>query len=258
MKANFISALCTALGVTLLVLSASVQAGETNIAVAANFTEPAKEIAQAFAAKTGHKVVLSFGSTGQFYTQITQDAPFTVFLAADAETPQKAVSAGYGVSGSNFTYAYGRLVLWSNTAGLDIGADTLKSGRFDKLALANPKLAPYGAAAVEVMQKMGVYESLASKIVQGNNIAQTFQFIESGSAAVGFVALSQVIKKSGGARWIVPDVLHQPIQQDVVLLQKGASDPVAQAFLAYLKGPEAQQIITAFGYSAGAVAGRGG
>lgn len=225
-------------------------AAETNVAVAANFTEPAKEIAAAFAATTGHTAVLSFGSTGQLFAQITQDAPFTVFLAADDETPKRAVEQGLGVAGSNAPYAFGRLVLWSGTAGLVTGEETLSAGSFDKIALANPKTAPYGAAAVAVMTRLGVLEALQPKFVQGNNIAQTLQFVDTGNAQVGFVALSQVIRRSDGSRWVVPVDLHAPIRQDVVLLKKGADDPAARSFLDFLKGPEARAVIEKFGYGA--------
>lgn len=237
---------------TLVAAVLPASAAETNVAVAANFTEPAKEIAKLFEARTGHKAVLSFGATGQFYTQITQDAPFTVFLAADSETPKKAVDAGFGVAGSNQPYAYGKLVLWSRTGGLVTGEDTLKAGRFEKIALANPKVAPYGAAAVEVMKALGVHDALEPKFVQGGNIAQTFQFVDTGNAEIGFVALSQVIKRTEGSRWVVPGNLHAAIRQDVVLLRKGADDPVAQAFLEFLKGAEARAVIEKYGYGTAA------
>jgi molybdate transport system substrate-binding protein len=223
-------------------------AAETNIAVAANFTEPAKEIAAAFAVRTGHKAVLSFGATGQFYTQITQDAPFTVLLAADAATPKKAVDAGLAVAGSQFTYAIGRLVLWGKSPSLPAGEAVLKAGGFDKLAIANPQLAPYGAAAVRALQKLGVYEALVPKLVQGTSIAQAFQFVETGNAELGFVALSQVIARAPGQYWVVPGALYDPIRQDAVLLRKGADDAVAKAFLDFLKGPEALAVIEKYGY----------
>ncbi len=223
-------------------------AAEINVAVAANFTEAAKEIAAAFERKTGHKVVLSFGSSGQFYTQITQDAPFQVFLSADQERPEKAVAEGYGVPGSTFTYAVGKLVLWSKDANLVNGATTLRQGSFSKIALANPAAAPYGAAAIETMKALHVYDLLAPKIVQGNNIAQTFQFIETGNAELGFVALSQVVERTEGSRWLVPGNLYTPIKQDAVLLKKGAGSDAAKAFLDFLKGPEAAAVEAKFGY----------
>ena len=232
----------------LLSVTATARAGETNVAVAANFTGPAKEIAKAFEAKTGHKAVLSFGATGQFYAQIKQDAPFTVLLAADEETPRKAAEEGLAVGDSRFTFAIGRLVLWSKNPATVTGEDTLKAAAFEKVAIANPALAPYGAAAVQAMKKLGVYDALQPKIVQGNTIAQAYQFAETGNAEVGFVALSQVIEKGEGSRWVVPETLHEPIRQDAVLLTKGAGDEAAKAFLAFLKGPEAGAVIARFGY----------
>lgn len=230
-----------------------VRAAETNVAVAANFTEPAKEIVKAFETKTGHKALLSFGSTGQFYNQIKQDAPFTVFLAADDTTPAKAVAEGLAVPESRITYAVGRLVLWSKDPAKVTDEGTLKRAAFEKIALANPALAPYGAAAVQAMTRMGVYEALKPKIVQGNNIAQTYQFVETGNAEVGFVALSQVIMKGEGSRWPVPETLHDPIRQDAVLLKKGEADEAAKAFVAFLKGPESAAVIARYGYGTAAM-----
>lgn len=237
----------------LLSATGAAAAGETNVAVAANFTEPAKEIAKAFEAKTGHKAVLSFGATGQFYAQIKQDAPFTVFLAADDTTPAKAVEEGLAVSESRFTYAIGRLVLWSKDPAKVGGEETLRKASFEKIAIANPALAPYGLAAVQAMKKMGVYDALQAKLVQGNTIAQAYQFAETGNAEVGFVALSQVIVKNEGSRWLVPDLLHDPIRQDAVLLKKGAGDEAAKAFLAFLKGPESAAVIAKYGYGTAAI-----
>jgi len=249
MKSLFRSVLPAALALlALLALSGTAGAAETTVAVAANFTEPAKEIAKAFEAKTGHTLVLSFGSTGQFYTQITQDAPFTVLLAADAETPKKITDEGLGVAGSTFTYAIGRLVLWGKNPAVPAGEAVLKSGGFEKLAVANPKLAPYGAAGLQVLAKLGLSETLAPKLVQGNNIAQTFQFVDTGNADLGFVALSQVIARTDGTYWLVPAELYAPIRQDAVLLKKGAGDAAALAFLDFLKGPEAVAVIERYGY----------
>ncbi|PWC31859.1 molybdate ABC transporter substrate-binding protein [Azospirillum sp. TSO22-1] len=231
-----------------LLSAGAAQAGETNVAVAANFTEPAKEIAKAFEAKTGHTAVLSFGATGQFYAQIKQDAPFAVFLAADDSTPAKAVEEGLAVGETRFTYAIGRLVLWSKDPAKVGGEETLKTAAFEKIAIANPAVAPYGLAAVQAMKKMGVYEALQPKLVQGNTIAQAYQFAETGNAEVGFVALSQVITRNEGSRWLVPDLLHDPIRQDAVLLKKGSNDEAAKAFLAFLKGPEAGAVIARYGY----------
>jgi molybdate transport system substrate-binding protein len=228
--------------------TAPVAAGQINVAVAANFTEAAKEITAAFESKTGNKVLLSFGSSGQFYTQITQDAPFQVFLSADQERPEKAVTSGYAVRDSRFTYAIGKLVLWSRDAGVVKGAETLEQGNFGKIAIANPAVAPYGASAIDTMKALHVYDKLQSKVVQGNDIIQTYQFIDTGNAELGFVALSQIVARDTGSRWIVPGNLYTPIKQDAVLLKKGADDDAAKAFIAFLHGPEAAAIEAKFGY----------
>jgi molybdate transport system substrate-binding protein len=224
------------------------QTANTNVAVAANFTEPSREIAQLFKSKTGDEAVLSFGSTGQFYTQITQAAPFQVFLSADQSTPKKLVDDGFAVADSLFTYAVGKLILFSRNAGLMLGEQTLREAKFSKIAIANPDTAPYGAAAVETMKALGVYDALASKIVRGDNIAQTFQFVDTGNAELGFVALSQVIARQGGSRWVVPANLYRAIRQDAVLLKSGSDNQAARAFLAFLKGPEALAVIERYGY----------
>ena len=239
-------------GTAIVALSAVAQAGEVKVAVAANFTQAAKEIGSLFEKATGHKVVFSFGSTGQLYTQITQDAPFEVFLAADQARPKRAVDDGLAVPNSRFTYATGKIVLFSNDPGLVRGEATLRDGKFQKIAIANPKTAPYGAAAVETMKALGVYERLSARIVQGNNIAQTYQFVETGNAELGFVALSQVADRDGGSRWLVPDKLYSAIAQDAVLLKWGANNAAAVAFLDFMKGPEARTVKEKYGYGAGA------
>ncbi len=226
-------------------------AAEATVAVAANFTDAAKEIGALFAKSTGHKAIFSFGSTGQLYTQITQDAPFEVFVAADQRRPKMAVDAGLAVPDSLFTYATGKIALFSNDKNLVTGETTLKAGSFGKIAIANPTTAPYGAAAVEIMKALGVYEALSSKIVQGNNIAQTYQFVETHNADVGFVALSQVAHHDGGSRWIVPDDLYRTIAQDAVLLKRGADNEAARAFLVFLKGPQARAVKEKYGYGVG-------
>jgi molybdate transport system substrate-binding protein len=232
-----------------LLCAASVaQAGETQVAVAANFTEPATEIAKLFTEKTGHTAKLSFGASGGFLTQILQGAPFDVFLSADDARPAQAVAEGLGVADSEFTYALGTLVLWSKEPGLVTGPETLGEMSFAKIAIADPKSAPYGAAAIETMEKLGLYEALSAKIVQGQSIGQAFQFVDTGNAELGFVALSQVVKSEGGSRWIVPGDLHAPIRQDAVLLTTGAGNEAARAFLDFLKGPEARAVIESFGY----------
>lgn len=246
-------AIATALRWLLLlgaILSAPLSAAETQVAVAANFTEPAKQIAAAFEKATGHKAVLAFGASGAFYTQISHGAPFEVFLSADAERPTKADQEGLSVPGSRFTYAVGRLVLYSATPGLvDANGAVLKQGRFEKVAIADPATAPYGTAAIETMRALGVYDRLKPKVVTGSSIAQAYQFTSTGAAQLGFVALSQVIAVPGGSRWIVPARLHTPIDQQAVLLKTGAANPAATAFLRFLKGRTALAIIRRYGYA---------
>ena len=239
----------------LLVLGSTVlaraQPSEIKVAVAANFTEPIKEIGAAFEKATGNKLVLSFGATGQFYAQIAQGAPFDVLVSADQATPAKAISEGHAVAGSVFTYAVGKLVLYSKTLDVSLGDQSLKDGKFSKIAIANPATAPYGAAAVETLTALGLLEVLRPKFVQGNNIAQTFQFVDTGNAEVGFVALSQVIFTKAGSRWLVPSTLHAPIAQDAVLLKAGAGNAGAKALLDFLRGPDARAIIETYGYGVG-------
>lgn len=224
-------------------------AAQTNVAVAANFTDAAKEVAAAFKQKTGHEVVLSFGSSGQLYLQITQDAPFQILLSADDRRPKQLVNVGLGVAGSLFTYAIGKLVLWSKTPNLVKGAETLKMGAFSKLSIANPTAAPYGVAAVETLKALKIYEALQPKIVQGESIAQAFQFIDTGNAELGFIALSQLAGNTSGSRWLVPQELYAPIRQDAVLLKKGASNEAATGFVTFLRGAETRAIIEKYGYA---------
>lgn len=224
------------------------------VAVAANFTDAAKEIAAAFRRRTGNEALLSFGSTGQLYSQITQGAPFQVFLAADQVRPEKVVKDGLGIADSRFTYAIGRLVLWSRAPGLVKDGESLKHAGFSKLAICNPVAAPYGAAAVQAMKALKVYDSLKPKLVIGANVTQAFQFIDTGNAELGFVALSQLAGRTkgdaaAGSRWIVPQVLYSPIRQDAVLLKTGSGAPAAAAFMAFLKGPQARAIIESYGYA---------
>ena len=226
-------------------------AAQTTVAVAANFTDAAKEIAAAYKAKTGNDAVLSFGASGQFYTQITQGAPFEVFLSADDERPKKAIAEGFGVEGTAFTYAVGKLVLWSKQPGLVQGEATLSKASFDKLSICNPVAAPYGAAAVETMKALNLYDALQPKLVVGANISQAFQFVQTGNAEIGFVALSQVIDDKAGSRWMVPQNLYAPIRQDAVLLKRGAGNEAAAGFLTFLRGPEATAIIQRYGYEIG-------
>lgn len=229
----------------------SVSAAELKVAVAANFTEPAREMASVFEKSTGHKLVLSFGATGQLYAQIAKGAPFQVLLAADTTTPALAVAEGFAVKGTSITYAVGRLVLFSRTPGIVDGEDTLKRKSPARIAIANPATAPYGSAAVEVMKALGVHDALAARIVQGQSISQTYQFVATGNAEVGFVALSQVVGVDGGSRWVAPATLHAPILQDAVLLKAGEGNPAARDFLGFLRSKEARAIIERFGYGAG-------
>lgn len=233
--------------VSLALLATPSLAAEAQIAVAANFTEPAREIARAFEARGAHAVRLSFGASGAFYTQIGQSAPFDVFLSADEERPRKLAAEGRGVAASRFAYAVGRLAVWSRDAGRVGDAATLREGRFDKIAVANPAGAPYGVAAHETMAALGVAEALKPKIVEGASIGQTFQFVETGNAELGFVALSQTVGK-GGSIWLVPAHLHEPIRQDAILLKHGADNPAATAFLDFLKSAEARAIVARYGY----------
>jgi len=242
--------LAVALAVALAAVAMPASAGEVSVAVAANFTEPAQAIAKAFHAQTGHKVLLSAGSTGQLYAQITQEAPFEVFLAADRQGPANAVAKGLAVADSRFTYAIGRLVLFSTRPDLVTGEATLRAADFAKIALANPLTAPYGAAAVETLRALGVHDRLQARFVEGANIAQTWQFVATGNAELGFVALSQVVHRTDGSRWLVPETLHAPIAQDAVLLRRGEHSAAARGFLAFLKGAEAVAIIRDYGYRA--------
>lgn len=235
-----------------LLLAAQAPAAEVQVAVAANFAAPLAKLAEGYSAATGHVLKASAGSTGRFFSQIVAGAPFDVLLAADDETPKKLLAAGHGVPGSHYTYAIGRLVLWSATPGL-VNAEgaVLASPRWRHLAVADPKLAPYGAAAMEVLRARGLAESLAGRIVTGETIAQAYQFVATGNAELGFVALSQVAqpgKPMQGSMWRVPAALHAEIRQDALLLKAGAANPAATALLDYLKTPAARAVIQAYGY----------
>ncbi len=246
---RFAKSIRVAVGIATWVLtSTNLPAAQTNVAVAANFTEAAREIAAAFKAKTGHEAVLSFGASGQFYTQITQGAPFQVLLSADDARPKKLVDDGLAVPGSNFTYAIGKLVLWSKTPGLVKGEETLRATSFAKLAIINPIAAPYGAAAVETMKFLKIYDTLKPKIVEGATVIQAYQFVETGNAELGFIALSQLSGPETGSRWLVPQDLYSPIRQDAVLLKSGASNEAATGFIAFLRSPEARVIVEKYGY----------
>jgi len=241
-----ITLLCAAVSV-----AQSTFAGEVSVAVATNFTDAARGLAPLFEKATGHTARISFGSTGKLYTQIENGAPFELFLAADSRRPQKAESEGLAVPGSRFTYAMGKLVLWSakSAAWSDVES-YLKRGSFAHLAIANPKTAPYGLAAEQVMQGLGVWQALQPRIAQGDSIAQTFQFVATGNAEAGFVAASQVKawKGDAGTVWDIPQALYAPIEQQALLLKKGENNSAAKAFLKFLQSETARTVITGYGY----------
>jgi molybdate transport system substrate-binding protein len=235
-----------------LAAAASARADAVSVAVAANFMAPMQKIAADFEKDTGHKAQLSFGATGKFYAQIRNGAPFDVLLAADDETPARLEKEGLGVAGSRFTYAVGRLALWSAKSGyVDDQGEVLRKAEFRHLAVANPKLAPYGAAAIETLTALGVVDALRPRFVQAENIAQAHQFVATGNAELGFVALSQILKDgkpAAGSAWIVPARLHAPIRQDAVVLDKGRGKPAAEALMKFLRGDKAQAVVRAGGY----------
>jgi molybdate transport system substrate-binding protein len=238
--------------VAILFLTTQVIAGELMVAVAANFAPPFREVATEFEKATGHTLQVVSGSSGNFYAQIKNGAPFDVFFSADDERPKLLEDEGLAMAGSRFTYAVGRLVLWSPDPALVAGEETLKTGTFMHLAMANPKTAPYGAAAMQAMQKIGVWEKLQPRVVMGENLGQTMGFIESGNADLGFVALSQALDpklKNKGSRWDVPIHMHEPIKQDMVLLTKGKDNPAARALMEFMGGPKAKAIIERYGYA---------
>ncbi len=242
----------TIIALALLLFGQASWAATVLVAVASNFSKPMTEIAAEFEKATGHSAKLSFGSSGKFVSQMENGAPFEVFLSADDEKPLNLEQAGLAVTGTRFTYALGTLVLWSATSGyVDAQGKILVTGGFKHLALADPKLAPYGAAAVDVLKGLNLQDKLSPLFVLGENIAQTHQFISTGNAELGFVALSQVIENgriATGSGWIVPSDRHAPIRQDAVLLSKGAENPAASALLDYLKSAPALAIIEKYGY----------
>ena len=237
----------------LILAISGVQAAEVQVAVAANFTAPMEKIAADFAKATGHKVLLSSGATGKLYAQIKNGAPFAVFLAADEQTPAKLESEGAAVAGSRFTYAIGKLALWSVKPGLvDDQGTVLQTGAFKHLAIANPKTAPYGTAAVALLTRLGLLEKLQPTFVTGENIAQTYQFVASGNAPLGFVALSQVMedgKLREGSAWMVPSTMHEAIRQDAIVLKPAQDNAAAAALMQYLRGDKARAIIRSYGYA---------
>ncbi len=234
-------------------LAGAAQAETISVAVASNFTAPMQKIAAEFAKDTGHKAELSFGATGKFYAQINNGAPFGVLLAADDTTPAKIANEGKGVADSRFTYAIGKLVLWSKQDGyVDAKGEVLKTGKFQHVAIANPKLAPYGLAAEQTLTKLNLLDSIKPKFVQGENIGQTYQFAATGNAELGFVALSQVMedgKIKSGSAWVVPADMHEPIRQDAIILNNAKDNVAAKALMDYLKGDKARAIITSYGYA---------
>ena len=241
-----------ATALALLCLATAAEAEEIFVAVAANFTAAAEDIGKAFAAATGNTVTYSFGASGQLYTQITQDAPFQVFLSADQARPALAVKEGFGVPDTLFTYAEGKLVLWSaNPETIDGTPAILSSPDLQHVAYADPESAPYGAAAVETMTALGLYDALKPRLVEGKSISQTQQFVATGNAEVGFIALSQIVGNDTGSSWMVPSELYAPIRQDAVLLVKGGNSEAAKAYLEFLQGAEALAIIKSYGYGAG-------
>ena len=242
-----------ALAAAALGLAGGALAGEVSVAVAANVTAPMQRIAAAFAQDTGHVARLSFGATGKFYAQIANGAPFQVLLAADEATPARIAREGLGDGATQFTYAIGQLVLWSRQAGtVDAQGQVLRRGDWRHIAIANPRLAPYGAAALQTLQALGLAEQLQPRMVQGENIAQTYQFAASGNAELGFVALSQVMEGGqlrAGSAWVVPAALHAPIRQDAIVLQPGRGSEAAQALVQYLRGERARAILRDYGYA---------
>jgi molybdate transport system substrate-binding protein len=221
------------------------------VAVAANFVPPFREIAIEFEHATGHQLQVAGGSSGNFYSQIKNGAPFDVFFSADMERPKLLEDEGFGVKGSRLTYAIGRLVLWSPNESLIKGEETLRSKQDKRLAMANPKTAPYGVAAMQALQKLELWDGLQPNIVMGESLGQTMGFIESGNAQLGFVAFSQIMDpkiRGKGSRWDVPTNLHEPIKQDVILLTKGKDNVAAKALLEFIGGPQARKIIEHYGY----------
>jgi molybdate transport system substrate-binding protein len=240
-------------GLLALMAWGAAQADEVQVAVAANFTAPMQRIAAEFEKDTGHKAVLAFGATGKFYAQIVNGAPFEVLLAADDETPARLENEHRTVPGTRFTYATGKLALWSARDGyVDGQGRILRTGDYAHLAIANPKTAPYGAAAIETLTKLNLIARVQGKLVQGENIGQAYQFVSTGNAPLGFVALAQVYrdgKFTSGSGWIVPADLHGPIRQDAVILARGNANPAAKALEDYLKSDKARGIIRSYGYT---------
>jgi molybdate transport system substrate-binding protein len=253
MPRYFLTYLIHGLAIIFALSIISVSAAELHVAVAANFTKPLKLLKQQFEQNTPHHLIISFGATGQLYAQIKHGAPFDLFLAADMKRPERLVKEGMAIAESLSTYAIGQLVLWSPQAGLvDAEGKILMDGQFKHFAIAHPKLAPYGTAAKQVLEKLGLWHTLQHKIVRGHNANQAYQFVVTGNAELGFIALSHYLaleEKSRGSHWLVPKKWYAPIRQGLVLLKKAENNPAAQAFLAFLQSPSAQQIVKEFGYT---------
>ena len=236
----------------IFVVAANAQAAEIKVAVASNFANTLKEIAVEFQRDTGHQLAITPGATGKFYAQISHGAPFDVFLSADDETPRKLAQEGKAIAASQFTYAIGRLALWSPSPELvDKNADILKTDKFKYIAIANAKVAPYGQAAVQTMQKLGVLSKIEPRVVQGESIAQTFQFVSTGNAQLGFVALSQIFENGKikiGSAWIVPEEMHEQLKQDAVVLQSCKNTSACQALMDYLKSEKIKKMMSSYGY----------
>jgi molybdate transport system substrate-binding protein len=248
-RRRLVAALAAALPV--VAAASPVSAATIRVAVAANFQPALQALAGPFRASSGHELLMSAGSSGKLAAQVEQGAPFDVFLSADDERPRHLVERGLAVGASRFTYARGRLVLWSAREGWTLGPEVLRGGDFHHLAIASPEAAPYGAAALEVLDRLGALRRVEPRLVRGESIGQTFAFVASGAAEIGFVALSQLEgppRPAAGSRWLVPAELHAPIEQQAVLLTAAAEPAAARAFLAFLSGPEALRVLTAFGY----------
>ncbi len=240
------------ISVLLCLAAVPASAGEVRAAVASNFSAPMERIAELFRQESGHAVKVSLGSTGKFHAQIRGGAPFDVLLAADDATPKKLEQEGLAVAGSRFVYAQGRLALWSAQPGfVDAKGAVLGKGDFSKLAIADPRLAPYGMAAKETLEKLTMWNAMQRKLVKGESITQAYQFVATENAELGFVALSQIMhdgKVRGGSHWLVPQEMHKPIRQGAVLLSGAQDAEAARAFLAFLKGDKARVVIRSFGY----------
>jgi len=229
------------------------RAAEVQVAVAANFSGTMKVLSQVFEQESGHQARIITGATGKFYAQIKNGAPFQVLLAADAQTPMLLEQEGFVVPGSRFTYALGRLVLWSKQTDLvDTQGDVLRSARFKRLAIADPRLAPYGAAAVQVLEHMGAMAQVKDRLVQGDSVAQAYQFVASGNAELGFIASSQLVVNGQpmvGSTWLVPESLHSPLRQDAVLLKSGQANTAAIALMVFLQSSRARAVMREHGYT---------